>query len=116
MQYLGRSNPKHVGGFNTVMRYKGLEFTTSWTFKTGHLIPNFNDYQNAPNNEADDRRVALGYSSDLKVSAQTGRESICITGSLPEMSQMCRSLRHRIMICGLQCVFLTVIQREIIFG
>lgn len=73
MQYLGRSNPKYVGGFNTVMRYKGLEFTTSWTFKTGHLIPNFNDYQNAPNNEADERRVALGYSSDLKVSA-TNRE------------------------------------------
>lgn len=73
MQYLGRSNPKYVGGFNTVMRYKGLEFSTSWTFKTGHLIPNFNDYQNAPNNEASDTRAALGYSSDLKVSA-TNRE------------------------------------------
>nr|WP_306448338.1 SusC/RagA family TonB-linked outer membrane protein [Odoribacter splanchnicus] len=73
MQYLGRSNPKYVGGFNTVMRYKGLEFSTSWTFKTGHLIPNFNDYQNAPNNEASDARAALGYSSDLKVSA-TNRE------------------------------------------
>ncbi len=73
MQYLGRSNPKYVGGFNTVMRYKGLEFTTSWTFKTGHLIPNFNDYQNAPNNEASDIRAARGYSSDLKVSA-TNRE------------------------------------------
>lgn len=49
MKYLGRTNPKFVGGFNTYMRYKGLEFTTSWTFKTGHLVPNFNDYQNAPN-------------------------------------------------------------------
>lgn len=49
MKYLGRTNPKFVGGFNTYMKYKGLEFTTSWTFKTGHIIPNFNDYQNAPN-------------------------------------------------------------------
>ncbi len=73
MQYLGRSNPKFVGGFNTYLRYKGLEFTTSWTFKTGHLVPNFNDYQNAPNNEASSARAALGYSSDLKVSA-TNRE------------------------------------------
>lgn len=73
MQYLGRSNPKYVGGFNTVMRYKGLEFATSWTFKMGHLIQNFNDYQNAPNNEASAARAALGYSSDLKVSA-TNRE------------------------------------------
>mgnify|MGYP001025260013 FL=1 len=73
MQYLGRSNPKFVGGFNTYLRYKGLEFTTSWTFKTGHLVPNFNDYQNAPNNEASSVRAALGYSSDLKVSA-TNRE------------------------------------------
>ena len=73
LQYLGRSNPKFVGGFNTYLRYKGLEFTTSWTFKTGHLVPNFNDYQNAPNNEASSARAALGYSSDLKVSA-TNRE------------------------------------------
>lgn len=67
MQYLGRSNPKFVGGFNTFMRYKGLEFSTSWTFKTGHIIPNFNDYQNAPLNNQN------GYSADLSVSA-TNRE------------------------------------------
>ncbi|MDE6449393.1 MAG: hypothetical protein K2L41_04850, partial [Muribaculaceae bacterium] len=73
MQYLGRTNPKFVGGFNTYLRWKGLEFSTSWTFKTGHIIPNFNDYQNAPNNEASAQRAALGYSSDLKVSA-TNRE------------------------------------------
>ena len=73
MQYLGRSNPKYVGGFSTTMRYKGLEFATSWTFKAGHLISNFNDYQNAPNNESSADRRALGYSSDLKVSA-TNRE------------------------------------------
>lgn len=73
MQYLGRSNPKYVGGFNTYLRYKGIEFTTSWTFKAGHIIENFNDYQNAPNNEANADRAALGYSSDLNVSA-TNRE------------------------------------------
>lgn len=67
MQYLGRSNPKFVGGFNTFMRYKGLEFSTSWTFKAGHIIPNFNDYQNAPLNNQN------GYSADLSVSA-TNRE------------------------------------------
>lgn len=72
MQYLGRSNPKYVGGFNTYMRYKGIEFSTSWTFKTGHLIPNFNDYQNAPNNK-NALQAAIGYSSDLAVSA-TNRE------------------------------------------
>lgn len=53
MQYLGRSNPKYVGGFSTYFKYKGLEFTTSWTFKTGHLIPNFNDYNNAPSAGSD---------------------------------------------------------------
>lgn len=73
MQYLGRSNPKYVGGFSTAMRYKGFEFVTNWTFKTGHLVPNFNDYQNAPNNEGNAARQALGYSSDLKISA-TNRE------------------------------------------
>lgn len=62
MKYLGRTNPKFVGGFSTTMRYKGIEFTTTWTFKTGHLIPNFNDYQNAP-----------GTGSDFDVSA-TNRE------------------------------------------
>lgn len=73
MKYLGRSTPKFVGGFNTYLRYKSIEFTTSWTFKTDYLIPNFNDYQNAPNNEANADRAALGYSSDLKVSS-TNRE------------------------------------------
>lgn len=68
MQYLGRTNPKYVGGFSTSMRYKGLEFSTSWTFKTGHLVPNFNDYQNAP--KYDDRE---NWSSDLSVSG-TNRE------------------------------------------
>lgn len=53
MKYLGRTNPKYVGGFNTYMKYKSLEFTTSWTFKTAHLIPNFNDYQNAPYSGSD---------------------------------------------------------------
>ena len=62
MQYLGRSNPKYVGGFNTYFKYKRFEFTTSWTFKTGHIIPNFNDYANAP-----------GVGNDLGVSG-TNRE------------------------------------------
>lgn len=74
MKFLGRKNPKFVGGFSTYLNWKGLEFTTSWTYKMGHIVPNFNDYQNAPNNEASALRASLGYSSDLKVSA-TNRES-----------------------------------------
>ncbi|MFR7875259.1 MAG: hypothetical protein ACLU4J_02065 [Butyricimonas paravirosa] len=50
MQYLGRSNPKYVGGFNTYFRYKNIEFSTQWSYKIGHIIPSFNDLQNAPNN------------------------------------------------------------------
>lgn len=67
MQYLGRSNPKYVGGFNTYLRYKNIEFTTQWTFKTGHIIPLFNDLENAPGNGSN------GYTSDLDVSS-TNRE------------------------------------------
>lgn len=67
MQYLGRSNPKFVGGFSTYLRYKNIEFATQWTFKTGHIIPLFNDLQNAPNNGSN------GYTSDLAVSS-TNRE------------------------------------------
>lgn len=75
MQYLGRSHPKIVGGFGTYLNYKGLEFTTNWTFKCGHLVPNFNDYQNAPKNLAtfNSLQASLGYSSDLAVSG-TNRE------------------------------------------
>lgn len=73
MQYLGRSNPKYVGGFNTYFRYKNLEFTTQWTYKLGHIIPSFNDLQNAPNNWGDSNQAALGYASDLSVSG-TNRE------------------------------------------
>lgn len=74
IQYLGSINPKVVGGFNTYLKFRNIEFTTSWSYKLGHLVPNFNDYQNAPNYEADSRRAALGYSSDLKVSG-TNREA-----------------------------------------
>lgn len=75
MQYLGRSRPRIVGGFGTYVNYKGLEFSTNWTFKTGHLVPNFNDYQNAPKNLAtfNSLQASIGYSSDLAVSA-TNRE------------------------------------------
>ena len=73
MQYLGRSNPKYVGGFNTYFRYKNIEFTTQWSFKTGHIVPAFNDLQNAPNNWSDSGQAELGYASDLSVSG-TNRE------------------------------------------
>lgn len=66
MQYLGRSNPKIIGGFNTYIRYKNFEFSTQWTFKLGHIIPTFDDYKNAPNNGG--RRAAGGYSSDIAIS------------------------------------------------
>lgn len=73
MQYLGRSNPKYVGGFNTYLRYKNIEFSTQWSYKIGHIIPSFNDLQNAPNNWGNARQKALGYTSDLSVSG-TNRE------------------------------------------
>lgn len=69
MQYLGRTNPKIVGGFNMFLRYKNIEFMTQWTFKTGHIIPVFDDYKNAPNNGSDGEKVAYGYTSDLDISA-----------------------------------------------
>ena len=71
MQYLGRSNPKYVGGFNTHFRYKNLEFTTQWSYKVGHIIPSFNDLQNAPTTSAVE--MGMGYTSDIGVSG-TNRE------------------------------------------
>ena len=73
MQYLGRSNPKYVGGFNTYLRWRNLEFSTQWSYKVGHIIPSFNDLQNAPNNWRHAGQAAIGYSSDLSVSG-TNRE------------------------------------------
>ena len=74
MQYLGRSNPKYVGGINTYLRYKNLEFSTQWSYKIGHIIPSFNDLQNAPNNNANSALVpSASYSGDLAVSS-TNRE------------------------------------------
>lgn len=70
MQYLGGLHPKITGGFSTSVRYRSIEFSTLWTFKTGHLVPTFNDYQNAPRNmNASAEYLALGYSRDLAVSA-----------------------------------------------
>lgn len=73
MQFLGRSNPKFVGGFNTYLRYKGIEFSTQWSYKVGHIIPSFNGLQNAPNNWSNANQASAGYSSDLSVSG-TNRE------------------------------------------
>ncbi len=70
LQYLGTINPKITGGFNTYMRYKNLEFNTSWTFKTGHLIASFDDYKNAPKNDGGHSY----YINDLEVSG-TNRET-----------------------------------------
>ena len=71
IQYLGQLNPKFVGGFNTYVRYKGFDFATDWVFKTGHIVPTFNDYQNAPRNlnRTDPSFMEAGYSSDLAVSS-----------------------------------------------
>lgn len=76
LQYLGRTNPKYVGGFSTYLRYRHFEFTTYWSYKMGHLIPTFNDYQNAPrtlSGQNNNDLIAQGYSGDLAVSA-TNRE------------------------------------------
>lgn len=69
MQYLGRSNPLFIGGFSTYFRYKNFEFMTDWAYKTGHLIPSFNDLQNAPNNLGSDGQRSAGYTSDMNVSS-----------------------------------------------
>ena len=71
IQYLGQLNPKFIGGFNTYVRYKGFDFATDWVFKTGHIVPTFNDYQNAPRNlnRPDPSFMEAGYSSDLAVSS-----------------------------------------------
>lgn len=72
MKYLGRSNPLFVGGFGTYLKYKNLEFTTSWTFKTGHIIPLFSDLQSAPS--AGSLGInSLGATANLNVSG-TNRE------------------------------------------
>lgn len=69
LTYLGRKNPKYVGGFNTSMRYRNLYFSTQWSFKMGHIIPAFNDYQDAPKNMPNAQQAAVGYSSDLYISS-----------------------------------------------
>ena len=68
LQYLGSLNPKLVGGFNTSLQYKNLLFTTSWTFKTGHIVPVFNDYMEAPRNVVN-LYADVGYTSDIYVSS-----------------------------------------------
>lgn len=73
LQYLGRLNPKYVGGFTTYLRYKRWNLTTNWTFKAGHIVPTFNDYKEAPRSYDPDRGKAYmnvpdWYSSDLAVS------------------------------------------------
>ena len=69
MQYLGRTNPLFVGGFNTFFKYKNLEFTTQWTFKTGHIIESFSDLKNAPGKKS----YKSGVTNDIIVSG-TNRE------------------------------------------
>lgn len=70
LQYLGRLTPKYVGGFSTSLRYKGLEISTLWSFKMGHLVPTFNDYQNAPRTLVGRPTLFLdmGYTGDIAVS------------------------------------------------
>lgn len=85
VQYLGQLNPKLVGGFNTYLKYKNLEFATEWTFKMGHLVPTFNDYQNAPRNlgNVDANFMAAGYSGDLSVSSTNRQKKYLNYWQLP---------------------------------
>jgi TonB-linked SusC/RagA family outer membrane protein len=71
MKYLGRSNPKYVGGFSTNIRYKKLALTTYWSYKLGHIVRQFDDRKNAPRTGSGNN--ADGASSDLQVS-NTNRE------------------------------------------
>lgn len=71
MRYIGRSNPKYVGGFSTSMRYKNFSLNTNWTYKMGHMILSFDDRKNAPQNIV--RGIAETSSSDFSVSS-TNRE------------------------------------------
>lgn len=55
MLYLGSINPKHVGGFSTFMKYKTLELSTNWSFKTGFIVPVFDDTKSAPGANGSDK-------------------------------------------------------------
>lgn len=55
MQYLGSINPRHVGGFNTFLKYKTIEFSTIWSFKTGFIVPVFDDTKSAPGADGSDK-------------------------------------------------------------
>lgn len=54
MTRLGSLNPKFVGGFNTFMKYKNLELSTNWSFKTGFIVASFDDTKNAPGTDGSD--------------------------------------------------------------
>lgn len=72
MQYIGRTNPKYVGGFSTSMKYRKFSFDTYWTYKLGHMIQSFDDRKNAPTNDMATYETG-GKSSDFYVSG-TNRE------------------------------------------
>lgn len=72
MQYIGRSNPKYVGGFTTTMRYKNLSLVTRWSYKLGHKVRSFDDIKRAPKNHQTGRDKVYG-STDFYVS-NTNRE------------------------------------------
>lgn len=54
MTYLGSVNPKYVGGFNTYMKYKNIELTSNWSFKTGFIVASFDDTKHAPGTDGSD--------------------------------------------------------------
>lgn len=55
IMYLGSVNPKHVGGFTTFIKYKTLELSTNWSFKTGFIVPVFDDTKSAPGADGSDK-------------------------------------------------------------
>lgn len=59
MVRLGNINPRIVGGFNSYMKYKNLEFTTSWSFKAGFIIPSFDDTKQAPGANNSDKGASV---------------------------------------------------------
>lgn len=54
MTRLGSVNPKFVGGFNTFMKYKNIELSSSWSFKTGFIVASFDDTKHAPGTDGSD--------------------------------------------------------------
>ncbi|WP_326284580.1 SusC/RagA family TonB-linked outer membrane protein [Tamlana sp. 2201CG12-4] len=68
LKYLGRRNPKWIGGFSTTLRYKRWSLRTAWSFKMGHIIRRWDSKKNAPKTTESGGTNLNIKSQDLQVS------------------------------------------------